>query len=119
MADPGTGAHESGGNLDLIKADLDTIVPGVQGWIAATGVGTAAQDNSLTFASQVRKVVLYNSASVPVPIEFDQTATANSFPIQPGQYMVFDDILCTVIHVFPSATLTLNTSGGLYVKGWK
>jgi hypothetical protein len=106
-------------NSAASKADLDTMVPGVQGWIAATGTGTATTDDSFTFANQVRKVVLYNSATVAVPFEFDQTATANSFPIQPGQYMVFDSVLCTVVHVFPSVTLTLNTAGGLYVKGWK
>lgn len=105
-------ALEAGGNLA-------TLVPGVQGWIAAAGTGTAAQDDSLTFANQVRKVVLYNAASVPVPFEFDATSAATSIPIQPGQYMVFDNVFCTVVHVFPSATLPINTTAGLYVKGWK
>lgn len=106
-------------NSAAILADIATIVPGVQGWIAPTGTGTATTDDSLTFASQVRKVVLYNAAAVPVPIEFDQTASATSFPLQSGQYMVIDDIYCTVLHVFPSATLPINTTNGLYVKGWK
>jgi hypothetical protein len=105
-------ALETGGNLA-------TLVPGVQGWIAATGTGTVTTDDSLTFANQVRRVVLYNASANPVPFEFDQTSTAASIPIQPGQYMVFDDILCTVVHVFPSATLPINTTAGLYVKGWK
>lgn len=108
-----------GDHLATIDTNIATTVPGVQGWIAATGTGTASQDDSLTFASQVRKVVLYNAASVPVPFEFDQTSTATSILIQPGQYMVFDDILCTVVHVFPSALLPINTTSGLYVKGWK
>lgn len=90
----------------------------VQGWIAATGTGTASQDDALTFASQVRKVVLYNASASPVPLEFDQTSSATSWPLQPGQSMVIDDVLCTVVHVFPSATLPINTTAGLYVKGW-
>jgi hypothetical protein len=106
-------------DLDAINTNIATIVPGVQGWIAATGTGTATTDDSLTFAQAVRKVVLYNASANAVPLEFDQVAAATSFPIQPGQYMVFDDILCTVVHVFPSATLPINTTAGLYVKGWK
>lgn len=99
--------------------NLATMVPGVQGWIAATGTGTASQDDTLTFAQQVRKVALYNASANPVPLEFDQTSTANSFPLQAGQYMIVDDVLCTTIHVFPSALLPINTANGLYVKGWK
>lgn len=99
--------------------DLAAIVPGVQGWIAATGTGTASQDDSLTFASQVRKVALYNASANPVPLEFDQTSSAASFPMPPGAFWVFDNILCTVVHVFPSALLPINTTSGLYVKGWK
>ena len=100
--------------------DLDTVtVPGQQGWIAATGTGTAGVNDSLTFANQVRKVVLYNASSLPVPFEFDVAAAADSIAIQPGQWMVFDGILCTIVHVFPSATLPINTTAGLYVKGWK
>jgi hypothetical protein len=101
------------------NANTATIVPGIQGWIAASGTGTATTDDAITFANQVRKVVLYNAATVPVPFEFDAVAAATSFPIQPGQYMVFDDVLCTAVHVFPSATLPINTTAGLYVKGWK
>lgn len=101
------------------SAEISELVPGVQGWIAATGTGTATSDDSLTFTTQVRKVVLYNAASVPVPIEFDQVATATSIPILPGAFWVMDNILCTVVHVFPSATLPINTTAGLYVKGWK
>ncbi len=105
-------------NTDLLVAAAG-ILPGAQGWIAPTGTGTATTDDSLTFASQVRKVALYNAASVPVPLEFDQTAAATSWPIQPGQALVFDNVLCTVIHVFPSALLPINTTAGLYVKGFK
>ncbi len=93
--------------------------PGVQGWIAPTGTGTATTDDSLTFASQVRKVEIYNAASVPIPYEFDQTSTATSFPLLPGQGKIYDNILCTVFHVFPSATLPINTTAGLYIKGFK
>lgn len=107
-----TGANTVANSLPITNA-------AVQGWIAATGTGTSGQDDSFTFASQVRKVVLYNASANPVPFEFDTVSTATSIPIQPGQYMVFDDVLCTVVHVFPSATLPLNTTSGLYVKGWK
>ncbi len=105
-------------NLAGMKTDLDSIKAGAQGWIAATGTGTASQDDSLTFAQQVRKVLLYNASANPVPFEFDQTSTANSVPLQAGQYMILDDVLCTVVHVFPSALLPINTANGLYVKGW-
>jgi hypothetical protein len=108
-----------GDHLATIDTSTAAMVPGIQGWIAATGTGTATTNDSLTFAQQVRKVVLYNAASVPVPFEFDATAAADSIPIQPGQYMIFDGVLCTVVHVFPSATLPINTTAGLYVKGWK
>jgi len=133
-------AAESGGNLAAAKADLDTIVtntnkipaspateggnlatlvPGVQGWIAATGNGTANQENVLTFAQQVRKVVVYNASANNVPLEFDQTASATSIPIPPGAYWIIDNVLCTTVHIFPSVLLPINTTSGLYVKGWK
>jgi hypothetical protein len=99
--------------------NLATLVPGVQGWIAATGSGTASQDNALTFAQQVRKIALYNASTNNVPLEFDQTSTAASFPIQPGATWIIDNVLCTTVHVFPSVTLPINTTSGLYVKGWK
>jgi len=105
-------ALESGGNLA-------TLVPGVQGWIAASGNGTASQDNALAFAQQVRKIALYNASANNVPLEFDQTSTATSFPIPPGAFWIIDGALCTNVHVFPSATLPINTTSGLYVKGWK
>lgn len=91
----------------------------VQGWISPTGSITSGQDNSLTFGSQVRKVVMYNASSQSVPVEFDATSSANSIPILPGQSWVFDDVLCTVVHVFPGSSLSLNQSGGLHVRGWK
>ncbi len=56
--------------------NLATLIPGVQGWIAATGPGTAGQDNALAFAQQVRKIALYNASPNNVPLEFDQTAAA-------------------------------------------
>jgi len=115
---PGTQAV-SETNSAAIKTDLDTMVPGVQGWIAATGTGTANADDAITFAQQVRKVVLYNASANPVPIEFDQVAAATSFPLLPGSALVMDNILCTAVHVFPSVTLPINTTAGLYVKGWK
>lgn len=99
--------------------NLATLVPGVQGWIAATGNGTANQENILTFAQQVRKIVVYNASANNVPLEFDQTAAATSIPIPPGAYWILDNVLCTTVHVFPSATLPINTTNGLYVKGWK
>lgn len=92
---------------------------GVQGWIAAAGTGTASQDDALTFAGQVRKVVLYNASANPVPFEFDQVSAADSIPIPPGSIWVMDDVLCSAVHVFPSALLPINTTGGLYVKGWQ
>ncbi len=70
-------ALETGGNLASIKTDTDLIVPGVQGWIAATGTGTATTDDSITFTQQVRIVALYNASPNPVPLEFDQTAAAS------------------------------------------
>jgi hypothetical protein len=108
---PASPAQEAG--------NLATLVPGVQGWIAATGTGTAGQDDTLTFAQQVRKIALYNASANNVPLEFDQTATAASFPIPPGAFWIIDGALCTAVHVFPSATLAINTTSGLYVKGWK
>ncbi len=107
-------AVDSSGRITEINAS-----PGVQGWIAASGNGTASQDNALAFAQQVRKIALYNASANNVPLEFDQTATATSFPIPPGAFWIIDGALCTNVHVFPSATLPINTTSGLYVKGWK
>lgn len=99
--------------------NLATLVPGVQGWIAVTGNGTANQENTLTFIQQVRKVVIYNASANNVPLEFDQTAAATSIPIPPGAYWIIDNVLCTTVHIFPSVLLPINTTNGLYVKGWK
>jgi len=113
------GAAATQATLATVSTNIATLVPGAQGWIAPTGTGTATTDDSLTFATQVRKVVLYNASANAVPIEFDAVSAATSFPIQPGQYLVFDNVLCTVVHVYPSATLPINTTAGLYVKGFK
>jgi hypothetical protein len=114
VQDPDTGQW-----YGTLSVDLASVAPGVQGWIAATGTGTANQDDTLTFAQQVRKIALYNASANNVPLEFDQTAAATSFPMPPGAYWIIDDVLCTTVHVFPSATLPINTTNGLYVKGWK
>ncbi len=106
-------------NSAALLTDANLMIPGVQGWIAAAGTGTSGQDDALTFASQVRIVALYNASANNVPLEFDQTAAATSFPIPPGAFWIFDNVRCTTLHVFPSATLPINTTSGLYVKGWK
>jgi hypothetical protein len=100
--------------------NLTTILgPGERGWIAATGTGTAAQDNPLTFPLTVRKAQLYNASANPIPLEFDQISTATSFPILPGDRWIEDNIYCSAVHVFPSVTLPINTTAGLYIKGWQ
>lgn len=116
-----TGTFVAGFSPDItsIAGNTALTVPGVQGWIAVTGTGTSGQDDPLTFASQVRIIALYNASANPIPLEFDAVAAATSFPIPPGAFWIFDNVRCTVLHVFPSATLPINTTAGLYVKGWK
>jgi hypothetical protein len=116
----GNGAAISANSSPIVSATDDpNLTNGVQGWIAAAGTGTAGQDDALTFASQVRTIALYNASSVAVPLEFDQTAAATSFPIPPGAFWIIEHVFCTAVHVFPSALLPINTTSGLYVKGWK
>lgn len=113
------GANTSANSSPTVTATDDkNVTPGTQGWIAATGTGTAGQDDAIAFASAVRIVVLYNASANPVPLEFDQASLATSFPLQPGQYMIVDHVYVTAVHVFPSALLPINAANGLYVKGW-
>lgn len=85
--------------------------------VTVTSPLTASADNSITFSKQVRTVLLHNQSAVNVPYEHDQTASAVSPYLAPGQ-LVYVDVHTTVLHVFPSNALPVNAASGLIVRGW-
>lgn len=82
-----------------------------------SGTLNASQDNTITFAAAVRRVLLHNQSAVNVPFEHDIAAVATSPYLAPGQLVAFG-VHTTVLHVFPGNALPINAANGLIVRGW-
>lgn len=89
------------------------------GYIALTTppVNTnAGSDTTLTFSSQVNRVIVQNNTGATAYLDFDQTASTASLAILPGSLLVYPK-KCTSPHVFTAAATPLNAANGILLRG--
>ena len=89
--------------------------------IAATSppsATNAGSDTSYIFSQTVNHVLIQNNTSANLNYAFDVAASAGSYLLVPGAFVVWDR-LCTVLHLYTAAAQNINgtSAGNIVVEG--
>jgi len=76
----------------------------------------AGSDTTLTFSSQVNRVILQNNTSANAYLDFDQAASTASLVIVPGALLIYPK-KCTSPHLYTAVATPINAVNGLLVRG--